>query len=272
MLRLPETKTILTEFKSGWLTISFNTPENRNALSKELSAELRSVLETVRDDRHVRGITLRGEGGIFCAGGDLKAFSLLTNGGTQEQIKAINKEGGKLFQFINTMPQVVIVLIEGAAIAGGLGIACCADIVVATREAKFSLTETQIGIAPAQIAPYIVHRVGLPRARRLMLTGARFNGNDAHDFGIADYVCDDRDELRAIEFDIQKSVLRCAPGANAITKEIVLAAEKMSAEEMIDFAADRFAQCMANDEGHEGITSFIQKRKPRWAVSPESQN
>ena len=268
MTTLPETKSILLDLDNGWLTIAFNTPENRNALSKELTSELLATLNAVRDDRNVRGITLRGKGGVFCAGGDLKSFKSGFHGGeaTKADVAKANRGGGEMFALINSMPQVVIALVDGAAIAGGLGMVCCADVVAVTKDAKFALTETQLGIAPAQIAPYVVQRLGLSMARRLMLTAARFNGEQAEGYGLADYVAEDDAGFDEFEMSIRKNVMRCAPGANAITKEILLAAPNLNAEEMMDFAADGFARCMMSDEGREGIASFVEKRKPSWAL------
>lgn len=267
MTQLPKTTATINELANGWLTIWFNTPDNRNALTTELSADLRATLRAVHDDRRVRGITLRGKGGTFCAGGDLKSFSSGFHKGAalHEDVAATNRAGGVMFAQINSMPQVVVALIEGAAIAGGLGIACCCDVVAVTKDAKFALTETQIGIAPAQIAPYVVQRVGLTNARRLMLTGARFNGEQSAFLGIADFVANDTVGLEAVEADIKTGVMRCAPGANAATKEIVLATPHLSPAEMREFAAKRFADCMLSDEGVEGISSFVEKRKPNWA-------
>lgn len=263
---LPETKSLLLESDNGWLTIWFNTPENRNALSDDLARELTETLLAIRDDRTVRGVTLRGKGGVFCAGGDLKGFmKSLAGEFTHKDAAAMNRKGGELFALINEAPQVVIVLVEGAAIAGGLGVVCCADVVALTKDAKFSLTETQLGVAPAQIAPYVVQRLGLPAARRLMLTGARFDGVEAGRIGLADFVAEDAEGLDKFEAGIRKSVMRCAPGANAATKEILLAAAQLDRDAMLDFAADRFAQCMTGDEGREGIASFVEKRKPNWA-------
>jgi len=266
MTPLPQTETLLLSLNDGWLTITLNTPENRNALTELLAGELRKTLENVREDRTVRGIILRGNGGVFCAGGDLKAFSAGLQGDASiESIAQMNRNGGELFALINTMPQVVVAFIEGAAIAGGLGMACCADIVAATKEAKFSLTETQLGITPAQIAPYVVQRLGLMVARRFMLTGARFTGSDAGEMGLADYVVDDASGFAAVEADITSAVKRCAPGANAVTKELVLASTHLDANAMTTLAATRFAECLLSDEGREGVTAFVQKRKPKWA-------
>ncbi len=267
MTNLPKTENILLEQDAGWLTIWFNRPDNRNALSKELTTELKEVLNAVREKKNIRGITLRGKGGVFCAGGDLKGFKNNYQGGSQtmEDIAAASRQGGQMFDLINELPQVVLILVEGAAIAGGLGMVCCADAVAVTKDAKFAMTETAIGIPPAQIAPVVAQRLGLRIARRLMVTASRFDGKEAHRLGLADYVVDDAAGLDQIEVDMKKQVRRCAPGANAVTKAIVLATRHLNREQQLDFSAKGFAECMLSDEGREGVASFIEKRKPIWA-------
>ena len=98
-----------------------------------------------------------------------------------------------------------------------------------------------------------------------MLTAARFTGKEAFEMGLADFLAKDPEDLRVIEGEIKKGVMKCAPGANAITKEIVLSTRNLSREEMIQFAAKGFAKSMLSDEGMEGISSFIEKRKPKWS-------
>ncbi len=271
MSTLPKTKNILLEHQASWLTIWFNRPDNRNALSKELTTELKAVLNAVRDDRAIRGITLRGKGGVFCAGGDLKGFRNNYQGGGQgggqsvDDIAASSRQGGQMFDLINEMPQFVLILVEGAAMAGGLGMVCCADAVAVTKDAKFAMTETAIGIPPAQIAPFVVQRLGLRTARRLMVTAHRFDGKEAGRLGLADYVVEDAAGLDQIQADMHAQVMRCAPGANAVTKAIVLATRHLDRDGQLDFAAKGFAECMLSDEGREGVASFIEKRKPVWA-------
>ena len=149
--------------------------------------------------------------------------------------------------------------------AGGLGIVCTGDVVVVTEDAKFALTETTLGIPPAQIAPFVVQRLGMTVARRLMLTAARFTGADAGTLGLADFVAKDVEDMESIEADIRKQVMKCAPGANAVTKEIVLATPKLERGAMLDMAAKGFAECMLGTEGKEGVAAFLEKRKPNWA-------
>ena len=260
-------KNLITKIDDGWITIYFNRPESRNALSSELVIELSSLLNEIAKDDKCRGITFRGKGGIFCAGGDLKGFkSIIENNDTDaEAIKSSSQLAGKLFERINTMPQVVLMFVEGAAIAGGLGIVCSGDIVVVTEDSKFSLTETTLGITPAQIAPFIVQRLGLNTARKLMLTAASFTGKHALKNGLADHVVTDKLEFNKIESEIQDQVKRCAPKANAITKDLVLKASKLDKDQMIEYASEAFTQCILSDEGREGINAFLKKEKPKWA-------
>ena len=266
MPSLPKTSAIKLVVENEWLTISFNQPEKRNALTAELTSEIIDTLNSIKDDNAIRGITMKGEGGIFCAGGDLKSFKSGFQGGDQGLKDVINasETTGQFFDLINSFPVPIIMLAEGAAMAGGLGLLCTGDIVIVTEDCKFSLTETTLGIPPAQIAPFVVDRIGLAKARRIMLTASRFTGKEAFEIGLADYLAKDTEGLIAIENEIRKGVLKCAPKANAVTKQIVLATRSLDREEMIKFAAKGFAEQMLSDEGLEGIASFVEKRQPKW--------
>ena len=259
-------QTILTETDDGWLSIRLNRPEARNALSAEMVAELTAELRAAGDDPDVRGVTLRGEGPVFCAGGDLKGFQSIFQAGNDEHAVAkANEAGGELFTLINELPKFVLILVQGAAMAGGFGMVCAADAVAVTKDARFALTETTLGIPPAQIAPFVAGRLGLRATRRLMLTAARFDGEEAQRLGLADYLADDVAGLDAVEAEMRKAVRRCAPGANALTKDILLQTRTLAGDEMRAYAGRRFAQAMLSDEGREGVASFIEKRKPRWS-------
>jgi len=267
MAKLPKTTKIINELDTGWLTIWFNSPENRNALSEELTQDFIATLEAAKDDRAIRGISIRGKGGFFCAGGDLKSFNLGQSGGANKKsFYDMNRNAGDMFDLIMSMPQVVIAYVEGAAIAGGLGLMCCADIIIVHEDAKFALTETRIGIAPAQIAPIVVARTGISVARRIMLTGARFTGKQTPDFNLSDYVVSSNAEFSDVETALKKDVMKCAPGAIGVTKEILLATPHLNRDAQKDFAADKFSDCILSDEGREGIASFVQKRKPNWSA------
>jgi len=265
MVKIPQTESIVTNLENSWLTISFNRPEKRNALSRQLIMDIFQILETVRDDRSVRGITFRGQGGTFCAGADLKEFQEILSAGDQakKMADAASSLVGQLFKTIGASPQVTVSVVEGAAMAGGFGIACSTDLLITMSNARYALTETQIGLTPAQIAPYVINRLGFSKGRKMMLLGDHIDGNEALEIGMADYIADDKDKLLEILANIQRKVLKCAPGAIAVTKEIIADYNKLNTEK----AADLFSDCLVGEEGQEGFNSFFKKRKPYWAIS-----
>jgi len=268
MIKLPDATALQLDRQGSVLTVWLNRPEARNALSPEMVDELGAVLDAIRDERSVRTLVLRGRGGFFCAGGDIKGFkSGMQGGDTDEAAVARGNRGfGDLMIKLNEQPQTVIVLVEGAAIGGGLGLACVGDITLVTRDAHFRLSETSLGIPPAQIAPFVTERVGLTQARRLMLTGARFRGEEAVQYGIAHILAEDAADLEAKCAEVLAQIALCAPGANAVTKGIVFETTRRPRGEALDFAARGFARCMLSEEGREGVAAFVEKRQPRWAT------
>jgi isohexenylglutaconyl-CoA hydratase len=267
---LPEAQSLILQREGSVLTIWLNRPEAKNALSANMTNELSAVLDSVAADRTVRSIVLRGKGGVFCAGGDIKGFKSDMQAISAEQIARGNRDFGDLMIKLNEQPQVVIALVEGAAIGGGLGLACVADITLVTVDARFRLSETSLGIPPAQIAPFVVERVGLTQARRLMLTGARFKGAEAVALGIAHGVAADGVDLEAQCEEILGHISACAPGANAVTKAILFETLRRPRAEALDFAAQGFARCMLSAEGLEGVAAFVEKRAPAWAEQADN--
>jgi isohexenylglutaconyl-CoA hydratase len=174
---LPEVENLLVERDGHTLTIWFNRPEVRNALSQAVADDLAATLEALPAEDAIRFVILRGKGGVFCAGGDLKMFKTVFQGGAdRDEIVRFNADFGRLMKAVHALPQLMIVLIEGAAMAGGLGLSCLADVVVTTADAKYALTEVTLGIPPAQITPVVIKRIGASEARRLLLTASRFDG------------------------------------------------------------------------------------------------
>lgn len=263
MTQLPETKNCILEFENEWLTIWFNRPEKRNSLSEGLLLEIRSVLELIKDDRKVRGIIFRGKGGVFCAGADLEGIKKIASSGekTREMAVAMSKQAGSIFEAISKSPQITVSVVEGAAMAGAFGIACTTDLLVTMSDARYALTETKIGLTPAQIAPYVLNRLGFAQARKLLLLGTSFNGQKAFDLGMADYVADNEEELLHHIQVIKSKVKKCAPNAVAVTKGIIFSNNNI---DLIN-AAELFSDSIVHEEGREGLASFFEKRKPSWA-------
>ena len=268
MTALPDTKDLILDRQGSVLTIWFNRPEAKNSLSAEMVDELHAVLDAAAADRTLRTLIVRGKGGIFCAGADIKGFKSDAQGGepNEDEVARGNRSFGDLMIKLNEQPQAVIILVEGAAIGGGLGLACVGDITIVTREARFRLSETSLGIPPAQIAPFVTERVGLTQARRLMLTGARFQGEEAVRYGIGHLLAEDAADMEAQCAEVLAQIALCAPGANAVTKSIVFETTRRPRPEALDFAAAGFARCMLSAEGREGVAAFVAKRKPDWAT------
>ena len=269
MATMPECEFLLLERSDGRLNLTFNRPERRNAINMQMGDEFAAVIAWLADTPEIRVVVLRGADGHFCAGGDIKerrnqAEVEIADG--DDPIAARNERAGLAFLNFERLEQTTIAMVEGSAFGGGLGYACLADITIVTRGAKMGMPETTLGVAPAQIAPYVVKRIGLTRARQLALTAERFDGEAAYNYGIAQYLCDDANADSMLE-DVVSRVLKCGPRANAATKAIMLGVGTMAEEDMIRFSAEKFAALNRGSEGKEGQNAFAEKRKPTWQVS-----
>jgi isohexenylglutaconyl-CoA hydratase len=267
----PAAKTLILRFEKGVLHATINRPEARNAMSLVMVRELGDLFATIESRRDVRAVVLRGAGGHFCAGGDVKdmAAARVAAPGVdgKDPIAGVNVQFGELVDRVNRAPQVVIAVLEGSVLGGGLGLACVADVALALATASFGLPETGLGLPPAQIAPFLVQRLGFSEARRLAVTGARFDGAEAARLGVVHEAHADMASLDAALRRVLDDVLRCAPDAIASTKRILLASQRTTQEpgELIVEAARLFAAAARGPEGQEGTLAFIEKRLPAWA-------
>jgi isohexenylglutaconyl-CoA hydratase len=264
MSSLPLCETLLLELHNGVLHITLNRPQSRNAMSLQMVADLRAVLAAVHDDRAVRALVIGGAGGHFCAGGDIKDMASARAQGP-EAYRVLNRTFGALLQEVQHAPQVVITILQGAVLGGGFGLACVSDVALADHQAQFGLPETSLGLLPAQIAPFVVQRIGLTQARRLALTAARFDGTQARRMGLVHFVEHDPQALAERLDEVLAHVLCCAPGANAATKKLLLESAVQPSSELLDQAAQWFSEAVVGAEGVEGTMAFVQKRKPGWA-------
>lgn len=269
-MNLPEVKNLLLKFEGGVLEVTLNRPESRNAMSHDMVADLNAVFDAIAGDRSVRVMILRGAGGHFCAGADLK--QMMAGGmkppapGEVDPIVGFSRSFGSLLRKVTQLPAVVIAICEGAVLGGGFGFACVSDIAFAHVDAKFGLPETTRGLPPAQIAPFVVERIGLTQARKLCLTGAQFRGAEAQRLGIVHESFSTEEELQSRLAETLKQILTCAPNANALTKGIILNVANQDMDFVLDDAAQKFAACVRGTEAPEGITAFMQKRAPKWAL------
>jgi isohexenylglutaconyl-CoA hydratase len=267
-INLPSCNTIELHQESGALRITLNRPDARNAMNLAMVEELMDTFVAISESNQIRAVVLRGAEGNFCAGGDIKDMSQagqLTGESDENRLYTLNRKFGILITQVNAAPQVVISLLEGAVLGGGFGLACVSDIAIADSKAQFGIPETTLGIPPAQIAPFVVARVGLTQARRLVLTGARFDGDEARALGVAHFTTASSEELQNVGEQQLQQVMRCAPLANRLTKDLILSVGKIEHEQLLDNAAKAFAEAVQSDEGREGMRAFIEKRPARWA-------
>jgi isohexenylglutaconyl-CoA hydratase len=257
------------------LQITLNRPEARNAMSLQMVAELRQVLQeaeaTAGQPDAVRVVVLRGAGGHFCSGGDLKDMAVARMQSMQnavvdaDPIARVSEAFGALCVAYANTPLAVVAVLEGTVMGGGFGLACVADVAIATESASFRLPETALGVVPAQIAPFLVERLGYSQAKRLAVTGGKLDAAAALHLGLVHEVTDSA-TVQSVLDRVLAEILACAPGALAATKALMARARLESPQAMVLEAAAIFSQAAMGAEGLEGVTAFIQKRQPQWAL------
>lgn len=245
--------------------VALNRPEVHNALNQALMGEATAVFNSLRDDESVRVVVLTGNGPTFCAGGDLKMMREAADY-TFEQNKAGGYEIFDLLALLNEFPKPLVGRINGSALGGGVGLVSCCDIVVAVERAKFGLTEVRLGIVPAVISPYVLGKIGVSHARQLFLTGERFEAGYAKEIGLVHHVVADEAELDAKVQERVMQLLAASPNAQAVVKELIrtVAYQPVSAAEVREFTAQTIAECRDSADGREGMSSFLEKRRPWW--------
>ncbi len=256
-------KTLLREEKNGVLVLTLNRPERRNALTPELCAELIDALETAREDAPI--VTLTGSGAAFCAGLDLTALEALSAATPVEQQKDAGQIA-RLFRLLYTFPAPTIAAVNGAAIAGGTGLATLCDFTLAVPEAKFGYTEVRIGFVPALVSAYLEMQTGAKQAKRLLIAGSLFDTAQAKSLGLVDeIVAPEKLMERAAQLagELQKN----SPAAMRLTKQLFLEETIPELDRRIALALAANVEARKHPDFHEGITAFLEKRKPAWSKS-----
>ncbi len=255
--------------RHGWcLHLTLNRPDLRNAINALMWDEIESVFDAIRDDRSIRAVVLRGAGGYFCSGGDLKERKTITEAGGADGGDPLilrNLRAGRLFTKIDHAPQAVIAAVEGGALGGGFGLVCASDIAAACDDARFGLPEATLGIPPAQILPYLVRRIGMTQVRRLALTAVRFDGTEAARLGIVHASVRDAAALDTWLAQTLTLIDRCGPNAIAASKRLMHRTATARPDEMMEESARLFAECVRSAEGLEGAAAAREKRAPAWA-------
>lgn len=240
------------------LHASLNRPSKRNALNGLVFNALEALIADCAIDPSIRALVLSGEGGHFCAGLDLTELA------EGEAALLRNRRMGAILAGLSALPQVVVARIAGAAHAGGLGLACAADLGFASADARFAAPETRRGLVAAQILPWIARRTGRSEAARLVLQAHVVDAAEAHRIGLVHGVAADAAGLDAMVAAVLEDVLQGAPGALAETKALLAALGPVVPEHYAEAGARAFAACAAGLEAAEGIAAFRARRRPHW--------
>lgn len=249
----------------GVMRLTLNRPRARNAMSRGMVEALVEGL-TQAESGNARVVVLRGAGGHFCAGGDIKDMAKARTAPVEDAdpVAELNAGFGRIALRFARSPLPVVAVVEGAVMGGGFGLACIADVVIASTTADFRLPETSLGVVPAQIAPFLIERLGYSEAKRLALTGARLDAAAALKLGLVHHVADP-ESLDAAVASTLADLLRCAPQATAATKRLFHRLHPGVDDADIEHAAAVFAEAARGDEAVEGMTAFMSKRAPAWA-------
>lgn len=259
---------LLTDLaNNGALTLTLNRPEVHNAINEELVSALIAELRRAEADPAVRVLVLAAAGRSFSAGIDLDKLRRV-HAASSEEMLADTKHTATLMETLDTLSKPTIARVQGAAFAGGVGLIACCDIAVAAAGAIFGITEVRMGLAPLLLNPYLIRRMGFSNTRRLILTGERFDAREAQQMGLISEVTH-TEHLSALVAKHVDLLRRASPDALAAAKASVTELGRANSAPSIEELVGRLARLRHGSAAHEGITAFLEKRLPAWAVEKQ---
>ncbi len=257
-----EHTTIQLGFDSGVATITLNRPEKRNAISFRLVGELLAALDKI-EQSPAQVVILTGAAKAFCAGLDLDDLKSLLGKTYDENVK--DSAGmARLFRRLYDFPRPTIAAVNGAAIAGGTGLATMCDFTLAVPDSKFGYTEVRIGFVPAIVSSILVWQVGHKIARDLLLSGRLFDAAEAHRYGLVNEVVEP-EKLMPRARALAMQIMENSPSSVQATKKLINAFIGAQLDRQIAQAIEDNAKIRTTEDFREGISSFLEKRKPRWS-------
>jgi methylglutaconyl-CoA hydratase len=245
------------------LRVTLARPEVRNAFDDALIEEVTRAFRQAAGDADSRVVLLAGDGPTFCAGADV-AWMRKAGSYSKSENEADAERMARMLRGIDACPRPVVALAHGAAIGGGVGLVAAADIAIAAEGTVFSLAEVKLGILPAVISPYVLRAIGPRAARDLFLTGDRFDAREAQRIGLVHQVVP-AEELAAAGARKVASILTSAPEAVHVAKRLIEEVAWKSPEEAMALTVRTIAERRASAEAKEGLTAFLEKRKPSWS-------
>lgn len=247
----------------GRATLTMNRPEIHNAFDDDLIALMTQQLRRLEADDSVRVVFLAASGKSFSAGADLGWMRRMADY-TREENLADALGLASLMNTLNCLKKPTVAVVQGAAYGGGVGLVACCDVAIASRRASFCLSEVKLGLIPAVISPYVVEAIGPRAARRYFQSAEVFDAAEAHRLGLVHEIVAE-ENLEATADRIFGALMKNGPFAMAAAKELVARVSSGPIDEtMIRDTAERIAGTRASAEGKEGLSSFLEKRKPFW--------
>lgn len=249
----------------GVLTLSMNRPGVHNAFDARMIDELTKALKAAAGDETLRMVVITGSGSCFSAGADLNWMRSQVDASLEEN-ESDAMQLAKLMRTLNYLPKPTIAMVNGAAFGGGVGLIAACDISIATLDARFGLTEARLGLAPAVVSPYVIRCIGEHNARRYFLSGERFDATEAQRIGLVHQLTAPEQLGAAVEGIIHQ-LLQSGPEAVNQCKQLVfeIGGHNRKTQKSIDEYTSRLiARLRVSSEGQEGLTAFLEKRKPSW--------
>lgn len=255
---------VLLEIKDSTAYVTLNRPDVHNAFDEDVIARLSEALDRVAAHDDVTAVVLTGKGKSFSAGADLNWMKKAA-GYTEAQNKADALKLAQMLYKLYTLPKITIACVQGAAMGGGMGLVSCCDIVIAESDAVFALSEVKLGLIPATIAPYVLRAIGERHFRRYAQTGERFDGKKAHETGLVHRLAERPEDTEYLLHATLKDIAANGPQAMTAVKKLALDyAGREITPALTEDSAARIATIRAGGEAKEGLSAFLEKRKPRW--------
>jgi len=255
-------QTIQLSYDSGVVTLTLNRPEKRNAISNQLMDDLLRAFEDVATSP-AQVLILTGAGKAFCSGMDLENLQALLGRSADQNLKD-SESVARVFRSLYEFPKVTIAAVNGAAIAGGTGLALLCDFTLAVPEAKFGYTEVRIGFVPAIVSTFLLRQVGEKQARDLLLTGRLIDAEEAHHLGLVNEIVP-AERLMGRARELAAQLMQNSPTSLLLTKQLLTEHARDELDRQIGAAMRDNAAIRSTEDFREGINSFLEKRKPRWS-------
>lgn len=256
---------VLEKRRGPIIVLTLNDPERANPLSSAMVDVLSDAFERAATDASVRAIVLAGAGRHFSAGADLEALERIAAAGDEEAARSETEQLRRLFEIVLGHPKLTVAAVQGAAVAGGCGLATACDLVVAEPGARFAYTEVRIGFLAAMVLTYLTRRVPGHVARRLLLDPEMIDGATAVELGLADELAADGEAVSAAVALARRVCAKASPSALAATKALLNEVVGLGWREALATAAEANVRQRRDPECVRGVRSFLDtKTTPDW--------